>query len=56
MHTAAFYLEKYCLAIKPPEICDRIAAVSSAGNQLEGRVTVGAGFLCEQTETPEETG
>lgn len=56
IHTAAFYLEKYCFAIKPPEVCDRIATVSSARNQLEGRVTVGAGFLCEQKETTKEVG
>jgi len=44
----AFYLEKYCFAIKPPEVSDWIATVSSARNQLKGCVTVWAGFLCEQ--------
>lgn len=36
MCMCAFYLEKYCFAVKPPEVSDWVATVSSARNQLKG--------------------
>lgn len=47
MHIHAFYLEKYCFAIQPPEVSDRIATVPSARNELKGCIAVWTGFLCK---------
>lgn len=41
------HLEKYGVAIKPPEVGYWVSAVPSTGNQLQSGMTVGACFLCK---------